>query len=212
MTGDRKATWRDVLPIHPAAAAYPRLSADELAELAADIKARGLQMNVVLFREGGNSSKDQLLDGISRLDALEANGINLVDHCGKFDRTLGLGGGFRVRVVADVDPVAMAASLNVHRRQLSAEDKRKHIETLLKANPEKSDRQLDKVAKVHNETVAAVRKQVEGRDGNPSRREAHRHQGAQATGAQGHHQTLRDEGLRRPRPWVAVRHHRGPGA
>ncbi len=37
-----------------------------------------------------------LLDGISRLDAMEANGINLVDHCGKFDRTLGYPG-FRVR-------------------------------------------------------------------------------------------------------------------
>ncbi len=49
-TGDRKS-WRTALKVHPAAEAYPRLSDDELAELAGDIKARGLQVNVVLFRE-----------------------------------------------------------------------------------------------------------------------------------------------------------------
>ena len=44
-TGDCKS-WRTALKIHPAALEYPRLSDDELAELGADIKARGLQMNV----------------------------------------------------------------------------------------------------------------------------------------------------------------------
>jgi hypothetical protein len=38
-------SWRDVLPIHPAAAAYPPIGKDELSELGRDIKARGLQVD-----------------------------------------------------------------------------------------------------------------------------------------------------------------------
>ncbi len=124
-------------------------------------------MNVVLFREGGNSSKDQLLDGISRLDAMEANGVNLVDHCGKFDRTLGYPG-FRVRVVANVDPVAMVDSLNLHRRHLTQEQKRERIEDLLKATPERSNNATAKLAKVSDKTVTKVRKELEGRSEIPN--------------------------------------------
>ena len=125
-TGERKS-WRDVLPVHPAALEYPRISADELAELGADIKARGLQVDIVLFLK---DTKTFLLDGISHLDAIEANGVDLFDQDGKLDRTLGLGGGPRMRVVCGVDPVALAASLNAHRRHLTPEQKRKHIEDL----------------------------------------------------------------------------------
>ena len=45
-----RKSWRDVLSIHPAAAAYPRLDAKALEELGADIKQRGLQVDVVLLR------------------------------------------------------------------------------------------------------------------------------------------------------------------
>jgi hypothetical protein len=157
----KAASWRDVLTIHPAALEYPRLGEDELRELGANITARGLQVNIVIIRENG---EDQLLDGISRLDALEANGVNLLDG-DKLDHTLGLGAGPRTRTVSGIDPYALAASLNAHRRHLTAEQKRERIEALVKAAPEKSDRQIAKAAKVHNETVASVRKKMEARDG-----------------------------------------------
>jgi hypothetical protein len=149
--------WRDVLKIHPAALQYPRLTEAELCELGKDIAARGLQVNIVLIREG---DKDLLLDGVSRLDALEANGVNLVAG-NQLDPTLGLGGGSRVRVVSGIDPYALAASLNAHRRHLTVEQKRERIETLVKQNPEKSNRQIAKEAKTNHKIVGRARKRLE---------------------------------------------------
>jgi hypothetical protein len=141
-----------------------------IAELGANIKANGLQVDIVLFLEG---AKTLLLDGVSRLDAIEASGINLVKD-GKLDRTLGLGGGNRVRVVADVDPYELAASLNEHRRQLTAEQQRKlaeqkrqRIEAMIAAHPEKSDRLLAEDLKVEygektsDKAVGRARKRLE---------------------------------------------------
>jgi hypothetical protein len=143
----RCPTWRDVLPIHPAAGAYPSLGEDELAELAADIGAHGLS----------------LLDGRYRLDALERAGFVLVKD-GELDRALGLGGDPRVRVVAGVDPVAFADSVNLHRRHLTREQKRARIEALLKADPEKSDRRIAReVGDRTSHTVAVVRAASERR-------------------------------------------------
>jgi hypothetical protein len=61
------------------------------------------------------------------------------------------------------DPYAVVVSLNAHRRHLTAEQKRGVISTLLKATPEKSDRQIADTAKVSHHTVAAVRAEQEGR-------------------------------------------------
>lgn len=44
------ASWRDVLPVHPAAELFPALSPEELRELGANIKQRGLVSAVVLWR------------------------------------------------------------------------------------------------------------------------------------------------------------------
>jgi hypothetical protein len=163
-------SWRTAVPVHSAAAAYPRLSDDQLAELGADIKARGLQVDIVFVREDG---KDLLIDGVNRLSALEAAGIDLIGKDGTLDRTLGLGGGSRVRVVADVDPVALAASLNAHRRHLTPEAKRERIENLLKATPQKSDRQIAEDLKTkHGEktdhkVIGRTRKRLEATGATP---------------------------------------------
>jgi hypothetical protein len=89
--------------------------------LAGDIKVRDLQVPIVLIREDG---KDLLVDGISRLDAIESLGIALVDAKGGLDHTLGLTAGPRVRTVIGEDPFELAASLNAHRRHLTPEQRR----------------------------------------------------------------------------------------
>ena len=47
-----------------------------------------------------------------------------------------------ITVPGNVDPYAYVISANVHRRHLNAEQKRTAIETLLKAKPEQSNRQI----------------------------------------------------------------------
>jgi hypothetical protein len=146
-------SWRSVLDIHPACLEYPELGVAELAELGADIKAHGLQVNIVLIEEGG---KELLLDGISRLDAIESAGINLIED-GKLDRTLGLGAGPRVRVVKDVDPYELALSLNLRRRHLNREERAAIIAKIIARSPEKSDRQFAKAIGVDHHTIARAR-------------------------------------------------------
>ena len=52
-------------------------------------------------------------------------------------------------------------ALNVHRRHLTAEQKREVIAKLIEAQPEKSDRQIAKQVKRDHKTVGAVRAQME---------------------------------------------------
>jgi len=63
-------SWREVLPIHRAAELFPRMSADELRALGEDVVKNGLKSPIVLWRPDSRSLPS-LLDGISRLDAIE---------------------------------------------------------------------------------------------------------------------------------------------
>src|ERR1700704_3677512 len=68
--------WRDRIKVHPAADAFPRPSATERDALADDINTNGLQTGVVLWTperpHPRRAPKEiYLLDGISRLDAVE---------------------------------------------------------------------------------------------------------------------------------------------
>jgi hypothetical protein len=64
----RARSWRDVLPIHPAAEPFPTMSEAELREPGEDIKARGLPYPIVIY-------DGKLLDGCTRFDARELVGI-----------------------------------------------------------------------------------------------------------------------------------------
>jgi ParB-like chromosome segregation protein Spo0J len=57
------------LAVHPVAALFPMLADDELGELAADIKERGLLQPIVLDAEG------RVLDGRNRLAACKKVGV-----------------------------------------------------------------------------------------------------------------------------------------
>jgi ParB-like chromosome segregation protein Spo0J len=88
--------WRS-LPVHPLAAVFPMMADDELAELAADIKANGLVHPPMLDAAG-----KMLVDGRNRLKACE-----LAEVEPRFERLDGQ------------DPVAYIVSVNLARRNLT---------------------------------------------------------------------------------------------
>jgi hypothetical protein len=149
----RQATaksWRDVLPIHPAAEMFPLMSPDELRVLGEDIKANGLKNPVTLWAAEPDSEWF-LLDGRNRLDAMELIGLStLEDH--QWQVIFGSKGG---------DPYAFVVSANIHRRHLTAEQKRDLVAKLLKARPEQSDRQIAEQTKSNRTTVGQIRKNLE---------------------------------------------------
>ena len=82
-------SWRDVLPPHPAAQLLPPLPEEELRVLGEDIKAMDCIIPSASLRRRlvrGERATYSLLDGVSRLDAMELVGIDLEidrdDCCG----------------------------------------------------------------------------------------------------------------------------------
>ena len=150
-------TWRDRMPVHPAADLFPMMSNDELLALGEDIKARGLAHSITLWRDadGGYS----LLDGRNRLDAMELVGMTIIAGDGTTleaklaDHVLEA----TSIIAAPVNPYEFVISANVHRRHLTAEGKRKVIADLIKAQPDKSALQISKMVKASPHTVIKVK-------------------------------------------------------
>jgi hypothetical protein len=145
-------SWRDVLPIHPAAELFPLMSADELRELGEDIKKHGVRSPVILIAEDGKG--DQLLDGRNRLDAMELVGLKVSGKRWLLDAKIPF-------EHCDGDPHEFVISANIHRRHLTAEQKRELIAKVLKAKPEASNRQIAKQVKADDKTVGKVRRELE---------------------------------------------------
>jgi hypothetical protein len=175
-TPDSPLNWRKHLRIHPAAELFPPMFEAELKELAEDIKNHGLQTPIVIWEPIPDNKKyTALLDGRNRLDALALLGLLGVDE----DGDLCLTKWWRERehdwVANDRfgepplatqecqfgDPYALALSFNVQRRHLTAEQKRELIAKLIKANPEKSNRQIADQVKASHPHIAKVRAELE---------------------------------------------------
>jgi hypothetical protein len=152
---------RNDLDVHPAAGLFPLMSPDELCALGEDIVKNGLTSPIVLWRASPEGQL-QLLDGRNRLDAIELITGKPVEvgapslMAGEFLATDKV-------IVLDhrVDPWAYTISANIHRRHLTTEQKRELIAKLLKATPEKSNRQIAETVKASPTTVGTVRAEME---------------------------------------------------
>jgi transposase len=152
-----KHSWRDRLPVHPAADLFPLVTEDEKRAIAEDVKKNGLREPATLWWDQ-QAKCLCLLDGRTRLDALELLGRDI--FVGGELRYGGADDIFR-KVDIDIDPIAFVISKNIHRRHLTSEQKDKLVADLLKAIPEKSNREIARMTGRHHETVAKVREQKE---------------------------------------------------
>jgi hypothetical protein len=132
------------LPFHPLADLFPLMEGAEFDALVADIKTNALRTKITLY-EG------KILDGRNRYRAMLAAGHTPLS--GHF---------YKYKSVAPGDtPLDYVIRANLHRRHLTAEQRRDVIAKLLKEQPEKSNRQIAKVAKVDHHKVGKVRKEEE---------------------------------------------------
>jgi ParB-like nuclease family protein len=130
------------LKFHPLAGIFPLMEGAEFDELVADIKAHGLREPIVLY-EG------LILDGRNRYRACIKAGVEPSFAPSAW------------RLPND-DPAGYVISANIRRRHLTAEQKRDLIAKLLKARPEKSNRQIGKQIGASHHTVKEVRTEMEG--------------------------------------------------
>lgn len=131
---------------HPIASMFPRMDSFSFADLKADIAKHGVIEAVTLF-EG------QVLDGRHRLEAaqqLAKEGVIVSLPTAEFAGD-------------KADAYTFVASANLHRRHLSAQDRRAVAEHLLRINASFSDRQIAATAKLSPTTVGSVRKEMEER-------------------------------------------------
>ena len=113
-TAPQAQSWRDTLPIHPAAELFPRMSEAELAALGKDIRKHGLTSSIAVWSDG--KSPKQLLDGRSRLDAIEIEiGPAIVGPPSVMAGKEFLAVNKVIVLDRSVDPYAFVISANIHR-------------------------------------------------------------------------------------------------
>jgi ParB-like chromosome segregation protein Spo0J len=133
-------------PFHPLADRFPLIEGVEFDELVADIKANGLIEPIVML-------DGMILDGRNRYRACVAADVEPT-----------------FRPFTGDDPAAYVISANIHRRHLTAEQKRDLIAERIKATPEKSDRAIADMLKVSPTTVGKVRRATIHRGQLPEKR------------------------------------------
>ncbi len=128
---------------HPIADMFPLLKDAEFDELVEDFRKHGLREPISLFER-------KIIDGRNRERACIKAGVEPRYRSIKFDN--------------HDAAAAYVISKNIRRRHLTPEQKRELIETVLRADPTKSDRQIARAVKVDNKTVGTIRKRAEARE------------------------------------------------
>ena len=149
--------WRQVLKVHPVADEFPKATEKALKELRGSIGSdgSGLEMEIVLASIAG--SEPMLIDGRTRLDALEANGVRVFDTFGH------LAVKHKIEQIADeADAWVLGRKLNHDRRHLKHEDKVAIAKSILAKCPTRSSRAIAKEAGCDHKTVEAVRNKESG--------------------------------------------------
>jgi hypothetical protein len=119
------------MPIHPAAEMFPMMPPDELQKLGEDIRKNGLQQAIIILSK--SNGDELLLDGRTRLDAMERVGIKFnlkrhkhgwwnLDILEKGVPTINIDLAYTIG--DSVDPYDYVISANIHRRHLTAEQRR----------------------------------------------------------------------------------------
>ena len=184
MNTDSQATpknqsWRETLPVHLEADLYPLLSKTDpalLKKVGEDIRENGLKVPIVILREGdplaghidcNDRANYKLVDGRNRLDAMAAVGVHfeLIWKKGTSDWNWILVApdialpekGAVETVLHHDDPAALVASLNLHRRHLTVEERHEKLVRMLSLHPEKSNRTLAAETGVSEPTVRRAR-------------------------------------------------------
>src|SRR5262249_5073118 len=145
------------LEFHPLANRFPLMRGAEFDALVEDIRINGLREPIALYQ-------GKILDGRNRYRACIAADItpDFIDlgdlNEGQLIHPRGGAADYWIG-----NPTAYVISANIPRRHLTAEQKRDLVAKLVKAQPDKSDRQIAKQAKVDHKTVAAVRREGEAR-------------------------------------------------
>jgi DNA-binding Lrp family transcriptional regulator len=153
---DCHASWRDVLPIHPAAEMVEAATKEEQRILRGDLKQHGQREPIVLVRI--RQGCEQVLDGRTRLDLQEANGDDVIGADGKLTVPHRI-----IELPDDAAALSYVLSLNLFRRHLTLKQKRKLIEKLLKAMPERSNRQIAQLVDASPTTVGTKRGKMEAK-------------------------------------------------
>jgi ParB-like chromosome segregation protein Spo0J len=148
-----------VLRFHPLADIFPLMEGEEFDALVEDIKAYGLREKIDLHQ-------GKIVEGRNRYRALQRLGIDPSADPTKYFRKAiyahTVGGEIASHEQSNDDRVrAYVISKNIHRRHLTVEQKRELIAKLIKAQPEKSDRQVAAVVKASPTTVGTVRAKME---------------------------------------------------
>jgi hypothetical protein len=172
--------WRDIIDIHPAANLIPPMSAEERKGTGEDIKAKGGQPDIPVVLYIDPEGPWVLLDGRSRLDAMEEQGLRIFKQDNPTRDDWDLFVNFELK--ENIDPWAFVLSANLHRRHLNNEKKRETIAAIIKARPELTDRQIGKLVKADHKTVGDERKKSKKSNGEIPHKERREASGRKARG------------------------------
>jgi hypothetical protein len=156
----KNKSWRDVIKVHPAADLFPLLSPEELRTLADDIKKNGLTSQLIFWSSGLKFEDPVLLDRRNRLDAMEMAGLPIFDRGHDHLPSMKVPQKILGR---STDPYDYVISANIHRRHLTAADRLRLVDEVIKAKPDLSSRQIAKQTKVSTTTAVKRRKALEAK-------------------------------------------------